>query len=85
MKIAMIPARMGSQRLKRKNMRELHGVPLITLAIRKCLAAGVFDEVSIVRISRPNTLEAEVSFQIKITAEPVFQDEEPAKGASRRR
>ena len=45
MKIAMIPARMGSQRLKRKNLRELHGVPLITLAIRKCLAAGVFDEV----------------------------------------
>lgn len=41
----MIPARMGSQRLTRKNLRELHGVPLIVRAIRKCQEAGVFDEV----------------------------------------
>ena len=41
----MIPARMGSQRLKQKNLRELAGVPLITRAIRKCKAAGVFDEI----------------------------------------
>lgn len=43
--IAMIPARMGSQRLKQKNLRELQGVPLITRAIRKCREAGVFDEI----------------------------------------
>jgi len=43
--VAMIPARMGSQRLKQKNLRELGGVPLITRAIHKCLAAGVFDEI----------------------------------------
>ena len=43
--LALIPARMGSQRLKQKNLRELNGIPLITRAIRKCLAAGVFDEV----------------------------------------
>lgn len=41
----MIPARMGSQRLRQKNLRELAGVPLITRAIRKCQAAGVFDEI----------------------------------------
>ena len=45
MNIAMIPARMGSQRLKQKNLRELAGVPLITRAVRKCKAAGVFDEI----------------------------------------
>jgi CMP-N-acetylneuraminic acid synthetase len=45
MKVAMIPARMGSQRLKQKNLRELDGVPLIVRAIRKCIAAGVFDEI----------------------------------------
>jgi len=28
--LAMIPARMGSQRLKQKNLRELAGIPLIT-------------------------------------------------------
>jgi CMP-N-acetylneuraminic acid synthetase len=43
--IAMIPARMGSQRLIKKNLRELDGVPLITRAIRKCKEAGCFDEV----------------------------------------
>ncbi len=45
MKIGMIPARMGSQRLKQKNLRELGGIPLITRAIRKCFAAEVFDEI----------------------------------------
>lgn len=43
--LAMIPARMGSQRLKKKNLRELAGVPLITRAIRKCHQAGVFDAI----------------------------------------
>jgi len=43
--IAMIPARMGSQRLKRKNLREINGVPLITHAIRKSVVTGVFNEI----------------------------------------
>lgn len=45
MNIAMIPARMGSQRLKQKNLRELDGVSLLARAIRKCREAGCFDEV----------------------------------------
>ena len=45
MVLAIIPARMGSQRLKQKNLRELDGVPLITRAIRKCKVAGTFDEI----------------------------------------
>jgi len=45
MNIAMIPARMGSQRLKHKNLREIGGVPLLVRAIRKCQAAGVFDQI----------------------------------------
>jgi CMP-N-acetylneuraminic acid synthetase len=45
--LAMIPARMGSQRLKQKNLRELAGVPLIVRAIRKCQAAGVFDGICV--------------------------------------
>jgi len=45
MKTAMIPARMGSKRLKQKNLREVGGLPLITRAIRKCIAAEVFDEI----------------------------------------
>ena len=43
--IAMIPARMGSQRLPKKNLALLDGTPLIVHAIRKCQATGLFDEV----------------------------------------
>jgi CMP-N-acetylneuraminic acid synthetase len=43
--IAMIPARMGSQRLAQKNLRTIRGVPLIVRAIRKCQDAGCFDEI----------------------------------------
>jgi len=42
---AMIPARMGSQRLPRKNLRELGGIPLITRAIRKSKETNIFDEI----------------------------------------
>ncbi|MHA2123645.1 MAG: cytidylyltransferase domain-containing protein, partial [Promethearchaeota archaeon] len=41
----MIPARMGSQRLKQKNLQEINGIPLIVHAIRKSIAAHVFDEI----------------------------------------
>ncbi len=43
--IAMIPARMGSQRLPKKNLAPLKGAPLIVHAIRKCKEAGVFDRI----------------------------------------
>ena len=43
--LAMIPARMGSQRLKQKNLMPLRGAPLIAHAIRKCREAGVFDDI----------------------------------------
>ena len=43
--IAMIPARMGSQRLVKKNLRKLNGVTLIERAIQKCLSSNVFDEI----------------------------------------
>ena len=43
--IAIIPARLGSQRLKQKNLRILQGQPMIVWAIRKALLSQVFDEV----------------------------------------
>lgn len=42
---AMIPARMGSQRLPKKNLAHVAGEPLIVHAIRKCRDSGLFDEV----------------------------------------
>ena len=43
--IAMIPARLGSQRLKQKNLQLLNGIPLISHAIRKAKETGMFDEI----------------------------------------
>ena len=45
MNIAIIPARMGSQRLKKKNLQEFCGVPLIEHAILRCKEADVFDRI----------------------------------------
>lgn len=43
--IAMIPARMGSQRIPKKNIRLLNGVPLISYIIRAAKEAGCFDDI----------------------------------------
>lgn len=43
--IAMIPARLGSQRLKQKNLQPFRGLPLITHAVRKAKVSEVFDEI----------------------------------------
>ena len=43
--IAMIPARLGSRRLKQKNLFSFRGKPLIAHAIEKCLKVELFDEV----------------------------------------
>jgi CMP-N-acetylneuraminic acid synthetase len=43
--IAMIPARMGSQRLLKKNTRLLNDVPLVVHAIRKCQEAQCFSKI----------------------------------------
>jgi len=42
---AMIPARMGSQRLPRKNLALLGGEPLIAHAIKAAKNSGVFDRI----------------------------------------
>ena len=43
--IAMVPARMGSQRLPMKNLALLDGRPLIAYAIQAARTSGVFDRV----------------------------------------
>jgi len=45
MAVALIPARMGSQRLKKKNMQPFCGMPLIEYAIFRCKEAGVFEHI----------------------------------------
>jgi CMP-N-acetylneuraminic acid synthetase len=45
--IAMIPARIGSKRVPKKNLRYLNGKPLITYSIEAAKNSGVFDEIYI--------------------------------------
>ncbi len=45
MKIAIIPARGGSKRIPRKNIRSFAGLPMITYSIKAAQAAQVFDRI----------------------------------------
>ena len=45
MKLAVIPARGGSRRIPRKNIREFCGKPIIAWSIEAALASGCFDRV----------------------------------------
>ena len=47
MKLAVIPARGGSKRIPRKNIREFCGRPIIGYSIDAALAAGLFDHVAV--------------------------------------
>lgn len=45
MKIAVIPARGGSKRIPRKNLRDFCGIPMIVRAIRTAREANLFDHI----------------------------------------
>ncbi|MBI3367678.1 MAG: pseudaminic acid cytidylyltransferase, partial [Burkholderiales bacterium] len=66
-RLAVIPARGGSKRIPRKNIRSFAGRPMIAYAIEGARAAGVFDRIvvstddaEIADIAR--SLDAEVPF-----------------------
>ena len=45
--IGMIPARLGSKRIKKKNLRLIDGLPLIQYIINAAKASSLLDEVYI--------------------------------------
>lgn len=45
--IAIIPARGGSKRIPRKNIKDFLGKPIIAYSIETALASGLFDEVMV--------------------------------------
>ena len=47
MRLAIIPARGGSQRIKNKNIVDFCGKPLITHSLEAAKAAGIFDEIHV--------------------------------------
>ncbi len=58
MKIAVIPARGGSKRIPRKNIKEFCGKPIIAYSIEAALQSGCFDKVI---VSTDDTEIAEVA------------------------
>ena len=58
MKIAVIPARGGSKRIPRKNIKEFFGKPMIAYSIEAALQSGCFDKVI---VSTDDTEIAEVA------------------------
>lgn len=62
MKVAIIPARGGSKRIPRKNIKAFHGKPMIAYSIEAALASGCFDKVlvstddaEIAQVARPGS------------------------------
>ena len=47
MNIAIIPARGGSKRIPRKNIRLFRGLPIIAHSIAKAQATGIFDFIMV--------------------------------------
>lgn len=45
--LAIIPARGGSKRIPRKNVRQLHGRPLLAWTVETARTSGLFDEVMV--------------------------------------
>jgi len=45
MRLAVIPARGGSKRIPRKNLKEFHGRPIMSYSIEAALTSGLFDRV----------------------------------------
>ncbi|KPZ63257.1 CMP-N,N'-diacetyllegionaminic acid synthase [Pseudoalteromonas sp. P1-16-1b] len=67
MNIAVIPARGGSKRIPRKNIKEFHGKPMIAYSIETALNSGCFDKVIV------STDDAEIAeVAIKYGAEVPF-------------
>lgn len=67
MNIAIIPARGGSKRIPRKNIKEFHGKPMIAYSIEAALESNCFDKVI---VSTDDSEIAEVA--IKYGAEVPF-------------
>jgi N-acylneuraminate cytidylyltransferase len=45
--LAIIPARGGSKRIPRKNIKEFHGIPIIAYSIKAAIDSGLFDEIMV--------------------------------------
>lgn len=71
--IAIIPARGGSRRIKRKNIRDFCGKPLIYWTIKQAQESGVFEDIYISTEDKEIALIA-AGYQVKVIDQPMASD-----------
>lgn len=71
--IAIIPARGGSTRIPRKNIKEFHGKPIIAYSIETAKACGLFDYVVV------STDDADIA-EIALNWDAIVHMRDPAYG-----
>lgn len=76
--LAIIPARGGSKRIPRKNIRDFLGKPIIAYSIEAALASGLFDEVM---VSTDDKEIAEIAVKYGASV-PFMRSEENANDAA---
>lgn len=74
--VAIIPARGGSKRIPRKNIRDFLGFPIIKYSIDAAIKSGIFDEIMVSTEDREIAVIAE-EFGAKI---PFYRSSETAGG-----
>jgi len=72
MRIAIIPARGGSKRIPRKNIRSFHGMPIIAYSIQAAIDSKLFDHVM---VSTDDQEIADIAVKYGATV-PFFRSEE---------
>lgn len=70
MNLCVIPARGGSQRIPRKNVRLFHGKPIIAYSIEAAWASGLFERV-VVSTDDDEIANISASFQATVHRRPV--------------
>ena len=69
--IAMIPARLGSQRLKKKNLEKINDRSLVEIAIDKCLDADCFDEIW---VNSESDLIGNIALEKDVSFHKIYQE-----------
>ena len=74
-KIAIIPARQGSKRIPKKNIRDFSGKPVIAYSIKVAIESGIFDKV-LVSTDSENIAEIAIKYGAEV---PFFRSAENSR------
>lgn len=80
--VAIIPARGGSKRIPRKNIRSFNGLPMISYPIRAALESGVFDKVVVSTDDQEiAAIASDFGAEVPFIRDPALADDHTGTGA----